>query len=280
VSKLEKDNMYYGFGGEHYIISQFYAMYYEATKMSVDFGFDILITNQYRVSKGIDGKLENLALQVKTATVRDQDYIQADDHGEGLINWIRKSFYISKNDFDLICRSENAALVCLFVKKEEDGFKTLGQVWFNGKHLLELEKNNGFKYIETGKYQGCYRVDVRLALSSSLNHLAEFFLDRLKSEGISVDKLSPLSTIINSSEIVRENFESKIDIEILNGNIIGFGPISEQLTKLSGLLQPCNVGAILDEDTYQNRFYKRIDDKIDSLNNVKFEWELSQGYYD
>lgn len=48
INKDNYKNFYYGAGSEHYFISKFYMLGYEAYKLSPDIGYDLLVTNKVK----------------------------------------------------------------------------------------------------------------------------------------------------------------------------------------------------------------------------------------
>jgi hypothetical protein len=71
-SKHFLDNLYFGIGGEHYVMGNFLMRGYEAIKLSPDFGYDIHVTNKNMVMKGEQTENISLYLQVKTRLVLPQ----------------------------------------------------------------------------------------------------------------------------------------------------------------------------------------------------------------
>ncbi|MCY7973740.1 hypothetical protein P8843_06540 [Bacillus inaquosorum] len=63
------NNLYFGIGGEHLVMSDFLMRGFEAVKITPDFGYDILVTNKHKLlTKQAEEEIQ-LYLQVKTRLI-------------------------------------------------------------------------------------------------------------------------------------------------------------------------------------------------------------------
>jgi hypothetical protein len=98
------DNLYFGMGGEYYVMGNFFMRGYEAIKLSPDFGYDIHVTNKYMVMSGRQTENINLYLQVKTRLVLPQ-----------ASNTV-VTFYVDKDSLTQMISDDSAFLVCVMMK--------------------------------------------------------------------------------------------------------------------------------------------------------------------
>lgn len=214
MTKLDKDTYYNGFAGEHYIISQFYAMKYEAAKMEMDYGYDLLVTNQYRRSSKQDMEVKTLALQIKTRSIKKKHYITREVGGLGLGEFARMEFFLKKADFELITSDSNAFLICVFVDEGSSPLNPVGTFWLSSKHLKEL---NDEGYLNDGKHRKLdnhYFITAELPLNQNVNHLTKFCIERLEKENIDSTHLEYLKNLLEESTVsIKQGFS---DISLLN----------------------------------------------------------------
>lgn len=284
MSKLVKDNFYYGFAGEHHVISQFYAMHFEATKMEVDFGFDVLVTNQYRYSKGKDKEIKTQAYQVKTATVYQTNYIEIEESGVGVVKYAQKDFYLKKDDFNLISNKENGYLVCVFVEKRDDRYHPLGLFWLSNKHLKQAKDLNFLKDINDAKYGDCYVISARIALHSSVNHLTSFYIERLEEEIGLNDYIADLKDLLFRSDVVPHTTKAQIQlveeykIHTPPYNSFSYGTLTEELYSLVNSVKEEEFKMIMNED--DDYYIVQLEPVIEEAQLKKLQYEVLQGKFD
>lgn len=279
MSNLNRDNVYYGFGGEHYIISQFYSMKYEATKMEVDFGFDLLLTNQYRYSKGMDSVLNTFAIQVKTATIYEKNIREVDVEGYGAVRYARKDFYVSKNDLDLISRMKNGYLICMFVKNSNESYNPIGLFWLNSKHLLDAKEKQYIKLEEHSKYGLCYCIKTEISINNTLNHLTEYCLARMTQTFGESELVKDLKDLLNHSNVIPHRPLTAIRL-VIEDNSTSYGNIRDELRDLRKLTTNFEYELMLyDEEDYQKQ-REESNPTIEDISLKKFMYELENGFYD
>ncbi len=270
MNNLNKDNIYYGFGGEHYVISQFYTMQYEATKMEVDFGFDILVTNQYRYSKKQDSEIKTLALQVKTATVTSKDYVWKEEEGRGFIKCAKKKFYISKNDFNLIASKENGYLICAFVEKQDQQYNVLGLFWLSNEHLIEAKEKRYIIEDAEEKYGEGYVISARIPLQTTINHLTDFCIEKIKELNVENDYLHDLRELLSISNVVPDNPFNGVDLIVETPE--SYPPLSKELTSLKNITDGQKYSMIQVDDER----YRQIHERNSVIINVEYKKFLSE----
>ncbi|MFQ6421317.1 hypothetical protein ACLNAK_21580 [Bacillus sp. AF56] len=273
---LNKDNIYYGFGGEHYVIAQFYTMQYEATKMEVDFGFDILVTNQYRYSRNQDSEIKTWALQIKTVNVTPRDYVEKEEGGRGFVKYAKKDFYISKNDFDLITSKENGYLVCAFVEKQDQQYNVLGLFWLSSEHLKEAREN---KYIiEDTRYGEKYVISARIPVQTTIDYLTEFCLEQSKELNAENEYFHDLRNLLRSSHVVPYN--PLRGVELIKEETAGdkhacYAPLTKELTGLKSITDDNQYSMIQNLEEYYKRMHE-MDSVIIVVENKKFQSEFGE----
>lgn len=270
MNNLNKDNIYYGFGGEHYVISQFYTMQYEATKMEVDFGFDILVTNQYRYSKKQDSEIKTLALQVKTATVTSKDYVWKDEEGRGLIKFAKKKFFISKNDFNLIASKENGYLICAFVEKQDQQYNVLGLFWLSNEHLIEAKEKKYIIEDVDKRYGEGYVISARISLQNTINHLTDFCIERIGELNVENDYLHDLRGLLSISNVVPDNPFNGVDLIVETPE--SYPTLSKELRSLKKIIDDQKYSMVQSEDEKYRQMNER-NSVIINVENKKFEFE-------
>lgn len=98
------DNLYFGIGGEHYVMGNFIMRGYEAVKLSPDIGYDIHVTNKHMVMNGRQSIDESYYLQVKTRLIRPES-------SDKIV-----TFYIENDRVNQMISDNTAILVCVMVK--------------------------------------------------------------------------------------------------------------------------------------------------------------------
>lgn len=112
--KITKDNyeeFYFGEASERFIQSEFYSQGYEATKMSPDIGYDLLVTNCAR-TKFLGEEPRQYNIQVKSRVCYEK----------------KVCFYIDETEYDSLIGDKNSYLVCVLCKPEiSDGRENIVQ---------------------------------------------------------------------------------------------------------------------------------------------------------
>jgi len=283
MGKLDKDKFYFGFGAEHFIISQFYKMHYEATKMEVDFGYDILVTNQYRYSKKVDDSPRTMAIQVKSRTVNENDYDQIEEFGFGVMKYAVKEFYLSVEDFELLINKENSYLVCLFIN--ENNNEPLGLFWFSGEQLRLASDREHITRMHSERYGDAYMIIGRVFVRTTINHLLNYCLDRIEENSPNVlEHTQNLRYLLDESSVVPLNNVTDIDLVVpytIAPSKVSFsyGQLKEEITKLNQLGNYSSSEYIVEFGDLRETS-PRTSHHIDSMQKRKFEYELEKGYYD
>lgn len=266
-----KDNIYIGFAGEHYVASRFFSEFYEASKLGIDFGFDVLLSNQYRVATEIDPQLTTMAVQVKTKAVTTHDYSDGEEmHGQ-IRRRATKTFSINQEEFDLIKSSPNGALVCLFYEKTSTAYNVLGLFWLNSMHLNELEVRHvgaTDPFLKTNVTD--IEIKAELKFTSTVNHLAGFCVDELIAQFGSHSNLTELKTIINNSKIIPNVSairESQVSLINDSGTRL---ELNRSLTVLKEIVN--NHPLQLEYDP--SEFYHDYDHTLAAIRDRKFTFEF------
>lgn len=268
------DNFYNGFAGERYIMSQLYKLKYEANKMDIDYGFDILATNHYRYTKGVDNHLLALALQVKTRTVLNNDYIEKEEQGVGKVIYAKKEFTLSRAEFNLITDKEDGFLLCMF---NQDGNQNpLGYFWLSGKMLIEALNNGFIKHFKSDKPGGYYKLIAQFAVVSSINFLADHCINLIENSTMGNEPIEDLKLLLRNSTIIPNNNLSKIDLLKYEGEnpSLCVGTLRKELTTLKNIHNKEEIQ--LFTDSYIPEAHLDI---INTIQNKKFSYEESIGLY-
>lgn len=276
MTNLDKDNIYYGFGGEHYVIAQFYTMQYEATKMEVDFGFDILVTNQYRYSRNQDSEIKTWALQIKTVNVTSRDYVEKEEGGRGFVKYAKKDFYISKNDFNLITSKENGYLVCAFVEKQDQQYNVLGLFWLSSEHLKRARENEYI--IEDTRYGENYVISACIPIQTTIDYLTEFCLEQSKDLNAENEYFHDLRNLLKISYVVPYNLLRGVELikEEKTGNKHAcYAPLTKELTSLKSITDDNQYSMIQSLEDYYKKMHE-MDSVIMSVEHKKFQFEFGE----
>ncbi|MGG1554983.1 hypothetical protein [Paenibacillus ferrarius] len=264
------ESIYLGFGGEHYVISRLFAECYEASKLSVDFGFDILLSNQYRFSSGTDDQLRTLALQVKSRSVVEQDYLESEESNGTIRKKTIKKFLIKRQDMELITNSENGFLVCLFYEKNDIAYNVLGLFWLSASHLRDLFDRNvyGGPYIRVNdEDNNKYEITAELNFNSSVNHLAQFCLDELNTQIGMNSNIQELRNIIDNSLIIPNISDFRKSTVTLKNSAGVRLELNRSLTVLKELVNEHPLQLEYDP----NDIYIDLDPTFEAIRNRKFE---------
>ncbi|MED0772209.1 hypothetical protein [Bacillus siamensis] len=98
------NNLYFGIGGEHLVMSDFIMRGFEAVKITPDFGYDILVTNKHKLlTKQTEEEIQ-LYLQVKTRLI----YPEASNTDLNI--------FIEKKNYSYLLSDKNSYLVIVTVK--------------------------------------------------------------------------------------------------------------------------------------------------------------------
>lgn len=98
------NNLYFGIGGEHLVMSDFIMRGFEAVKITPDFGYDILVTNKHKFLTKQNETEKELYLQVKTRLT----YPFAKE--------TELSVLIEKNNFSYLLSDKKSHLVIVTLK--------------------------------------------------------------------------------------------------------------------------------------------------------------------
>ncbi|MGI1671826.1 MAG: hypothetical protein K6L74_16090 [Neptuniibacter sp.] len=179
------ERLYSGFKAEYFVMGELFEAGFEGFKMPGDFGFDLIATNQKKVSLDSNETKPFIAppyaIQVKRRKVDLAGF--SNDEGTG-----RKvctvSFWISEHELELIQAEESAYLVCVISisgsTKELAGRNLL--IWLNSSHFEQLKQK---KYLIEDTQSGSatkkrYKLDIRIKLAIRRN--IHNYLDKLCKE--------------------------------------------------------------------------------------------------
>lgn len=141
------DRLYQGFEAEYLVTSALFGAGLEAFKLPGDFGFDLLVSNQWKATR--DRSLSEAsddyrapfpyALQVKSRRARAEDIRLVDglDRHE-----LDMSFSLKQHEYDLLIASEQAFLVCvLFMPLDQRSLSTRPLIfWLKGRQLQAMRE--------------------------------------------------------------------------------------------------------------------------------------------
>ncbi|WP_409341022.1 hypothetical protein [Paenibacillus sp. MBLB4367] len=263
------EHHYLGFGGEHYVISRLFAECYEASKLSVDFGFDVLLSNQYRFTIGTDDRLKTQAIQVKTRNVGEDDYLENEEFNGAIRKKTIKKFLIKTQDLELITNSENGFLVCLFYEKNDIEYNVLGLFWLSASHLRQLID---MAYIRINADDNSkHEITAELKFNSSVNHLAQFCLDELNAQIGPHSNIQELRNIINNSLIIPNNSAfRKSTVALKNSEGVSL-QLNRSLTVLKELVNEHPLQIEYDPTD----IYIDLDPTFEAISRRKFEREYT-----
>ncbi|RNF31485.1 hypothetical protein NM04_06940 [Massilia aurea] len=137
--------LYIGAAGEHHVMSECFRNCYEAFKLPIDKGFDLVVTRAYvHFDAGIDSHLPAdeapIYLQVKSRQVR----LTVPDNPAERPYW-EGCFYIKPAELDLLIRTSNSALACvLFFHNQSEYMQSRTAIawWMPSEQLAELRSDH------------------------------------------------------------------------------------------------------------------------------------------
>src|SRR5690606_12631282 len=106
------ERLYKGYLGEHLISGELYARSFEVFRLPADFGFDLVVTNQFKTSQGITGDAVSFpfSIQVKSRWVRDADIsVGPNNRPEAQF-----AYWLKAGEIDLLTRHPNSAVAFVF----------------------------------------------------------------------------------------------------------------------------------------------------------------------
>ena len=200
------DRLYRGFEAEYLVTSALFGAGLEAFKLPGDFGFDLLVSNQWKTTRdrsapGLsrDGQTPfPYALQVKSRRARAADIHLVDglDRRE-----LEMSFSLKPHEYDLLVADEQAFLVCvLFMPPDERAVSVRPLIfWLQGRQLQAMHER---EYLWP-------RVDERGQRWLTLRVVYRF-VPMLRRDGL-VDKvmesLKPFKTQIGKDKVAQTAFD-------------------------------------------------------------------------
>lgn len=106
------ERLYKGYLGEHLISGELYANSFEVFRLPADFGFDLVVTNQFKMSQGRTDAAGSFpfSIQVKSRWVRDAD-ISAGPNNRPEAEF---AYWLKQGELDLLSRHPNSAVAFVF----------------------------------------------------------------------------------------------------------------------------------------------------------------------
>jgi len=152
------DNLYFGIGGEHYVMGNFIMRGYEAVKLSPDFGYDIHVTNKHMVMNGRESEDESYYLQVKTRLIipSSPDKIV--------------KFFIEEKSLTQMISDKSAILVCVMVR----GIIPFDSFDHDPLHTIDMNEISGSQSNLDKSFYSDFEVYNKIWLSNlDLNYLKQ-----------------------------------------------------------------------------------------------------------
>jgi len=149
------DRLYQGFEAEYLVVSALFGAGLEAFKLPGDFGFDLLVSNQWQATKekkpADDSPPKHMpfpyVLQVKSRRARGEDlcFVESVDRHE-----LEMIFSLKQEEFDLLVEDERAFLVCvLFMPRDQRKVSARPfTFWLQGKQLQAMRER---QYLQPAK---------------------------------------------------------------------------------------------------------------------------------
>lgn len=150
MDKMEKDEswtglisrLYSGLEFEYYVASKLWGLGYEAMKLPIDFGFDLIVYNQKKqtVNKEVPLKKPYL-LQVKSCKIQE-NHIRTEEINAGPYKTYHAAFYFNEKEIERIIEEPTAFVIFVFALDSEPT-EIINTVWLNSKQFRQIyEKDN------------------------------------------------------------------------------------------------------------------------------------------
>jgi len=201
MKNIKKDakffnDLYTGLGVEHYTISQLLLLGYEAYKMTADFGFDIITSNQMKKSYQKEDIQEAKYLQIKSRIITPDDYENYNGNGKVERKKTDIFFGIKKENFEIICAEPNAYVVFYFLEECEKQFSIPCYFWMSSCNLKKLYELGYFKEIENE-----YRLTVGLRKEVDAKLEFKNLIEQLQSKKESHEDLKKIISTFDANRL-------------------------------------------------------------------------------
>lgn len=137
--KRKIQGLYKGLEFEYYVASKFWGLGYEATKLPIDFGFDLMIWNQKERSLQ-ECESESMeipyVIQVKSCRI-NKSYIKTENLRHGQCLRYDAVFYFHKEEIEMIINDPAAFVVFVFAK-DTSPTEIVDVCWLNSKQISKL----------------------------------------------------------------------------------------------------------------------------------------------
>lgn len=183
------DRLYRGFEAEYLVASALFGTGLEAFKLPGDFGFDLMVSNQWKVTRdraapsgaGVGHVPFPYALQVKSRRARAEDIRLVD----GLERReLEMSFSLKPHEYDLLVTDTQAFLICvLFMPPDERAVSVRPLIfWLQGRQLQAMHEREYLwsRVDDRGQRWLTLRVVYRFVPMSRRDVLVDKVVDALK----------------------------------------------------------------------------------------------------
>lgn len=211
---MNYETYYDGLGKEYYIASEFWKMGYEASKLAVDYGFDLMVTNSIKYNQ----EPVQYRVQVKS---RNIDNISKASSGAGEREESGRITFSIENRYygQLKEESNNAIFIgCLYKKAQEGANEFLCSFWFPGTVFSFLEEKNVI-YDGKDRFYNKKCFDILYRSEASMTSKFMELLD--KYEAIAGEN-SQISELCKYNETLREYIQKSTIINNNSNKYIGF----------------------------------------------------------
>lgn len=214
VYVMNYETYYDGLGKEYYIASEFWKMGYEASKLAVDYGFDLMVTNSIKKNE----EPVQYRIQVKSRNINNisMKLSGAGEREEGT----RITFAVENRYYEQLKDEKNNAIFigCLYKKLSEISSEFLCSFWFPGKAFYALEEDN---IIYDGKARffnkKCFDILYRSEASMTTR-----FMELLERYDNIAQESGEISELAKCNGILREYIQKSTIINNNSNKYIGF----------------------------------------------------------
>lgn len=196
MNKNKYERLYSGFCAEYHLISNAYRLGLEANKMVVDFGFDVIVTNQFkRMMSGYCDEHFTKLIQVKSRWFPNW---KTGKDGVSYLSTVK--YGIKEQDLYNLLHESNSFLACYVCLTHDEEFYIPCGVYFNNKNIKELLLED---YLEFNKQDREFKLTLSVEARTGVNRFNSFLESKLE---MCINKNTEYSIEFSdiSNDIIRE----------------------------------------------------------------------------